>query len=150
MNRILLSACILGVTVPPASLAQSDRTPLPFEVATLKRNPAREIGVSGGCRGNDSRLAAADPRGQVPLGRCVITGARFDVQAKAEEPAAASEQQLLSMLQRFIGDEFHASTHREVREVPAFALAIAKKGPRNSRRASGARLTDRLRAPVRS
>jgi uncharacterized protein (TIGR03435 family) len=123
-------------------------------------NPALNVGVSGGCHGIDSRLAAADPRGQVPFGRCVITAARFshlvaiafgkplnrlsglprwdndarfDIQAKAENPATTSEQQLLSMLQRFIADEFNASTHCELKEVPAFALVVAKKGPKNLR-----------------
>jgi uncharacterized protein (TIGR03435 family) len=160
VNRILISTFILGVTVPLAGHAQSSQKPVAFEVATLKRNLARDVGVSGGCRGNDSRLAAADPRGNVPLGRCVITGARlshliaiafgtpmnrisglppwdndvrFDVQAKAEEPATTTELQLLSMLQRFIADEFNASTHRDVKEVPAFALMVAKKGPKNLR-----------------
>src|SRR5258707_1039973 len=41
--------------------AQSDAKALAFEVASIKPNLARNVGVTGGCRGIDSRLAANDP-----------------------------------------------------------------------------------------
>jgi uncharacterized protein (TIGR03435 family) len=63
-----------------------DQKPLMFEVASIKPHLS-PAGVTGGCRGIDSRvdsaLAAAfrpqanDPLASVPLGRCVITAGRL-------------------------------------------------------------------------
>src|SRR5262245_42824147 len=137
----------------------SDR-PLAFEVAILKPDANGGLGVTGGCRGIDSNFSAGDPRAAVPLGRCVISAGalrhlmaiafdlplnritgfpewdgvnRFDIQAKAEDPAATSERQLLSMLQQFLIDEFSLKVHREQKEGPTFSLVVAKNGPKNLR-----------------
>src|SRR5262245_4537695 len=59
---------------PPAR--QTGR-PLAFEVGVIKPTKSVSGGVTGGCRGIDSRLAANDPRLMVPLGRCVITAGRL-------------------------------------------------------------------------
>jgi uncharacterized protein (TIGR03435 family) len=126
-----------------------------FEVAIIKPNVGGG-GVTGGCRGIDSRPVADTLA--VPLGRCVITAARlshlmsiafgvpiqritgfpdwdgphrFDVQAEAENPAATTEQQLLSMLQRFLTERFGLTVHREVKDGPTFSLVVAKNGPKN-------------------
>jgi len=103
-----------------------------------------------------SQMAAAPP----PLGRCVITDGRlshliyiahelhsiglikgapdwviggverFNIQAKAEDPTKATEQQLLQMLQALLVDRFKLKFHREDREMSGFAMVIAKNGPR--------------------
>jgi len=95
-----------------------------------------------------------------PLGRCVITDARlshmigiafsvgsfayikggpdwlmtgtdrFSVDAKAEDPAKATEAQLLQMLQGLLIERFHLKFHRETREMPGYALLVAKNGPK--------------------
>ena len=89
-------------------------------------------GVSGGCHGVDSRYTSVDAATAPPLGRCVVTSARighlvsiawelpmrmiegepewpegaerFDIEAKAEEPAKATQAQLLLMLQTLLID----------------------------------------------
>src|SRR5262249_2585305 len=94
----------------------------------------------------------------VPLGRCVITAARlshliviahsmeirnlkggpdwvwgaerFDVDAKAENPSSATEEQLLSMLQNLLADRFHLKFHRETKKASGYALVVAKNGPK--------------------
>ena len=94
-----------------------------------------------------------------PLGRCVITDARlshlvfiawgmgtmafidtgpnwtehderFNVEAKAENPAKATVQQLLTMLQALLVERFQMKFHRELRKVPGFVLTIAKMPPK--------------------
>ena len=94
-----------------------------------------------------------------PLGRCRITDARlshligiaygvnmqvldtgpdwiqrgdlrFDVEAKAENPASATRQQLLTMLQNLLVERFQIKFHQVTKEEPGFALLVAKNGPK--------------------
>jgi uncharacterized protein (TIGR03435 family) len=104
--------------------------------------------------------AEQQKRGGIPpLGRCVITdarlshligiaygvsmqaldtgpdwiqrgGLRFDVQAKAENPASATRQQLLTMLQNLLVERFQMKFHYVTTEESGFALVVAKKGPK--------------------
>jgi uncharacterized protein (TIGR03435 family) len=146
----------LLVVVCSASYVHTQVTPA-FEVATIKPTVSAS-GVTGGCRGIDSKLSAADRRNNVPLGRCVITGGRFshlmaiafqlpmqriagfpdwdgphrfDIQARAEDPSSATEGQLIAMLQAFMTQQFRLRLHRESKEAPIFALVVGKNGPRN-------------------
>ena len=104
--------------------------------------------------------AEEQKRGGIPsLGRCVITDARlshligiaygvsmqvldtgpdwiqrgdlrFDVQAKAEHPATATRQQLLTMLQNLLVERFQIKFHYVTKEESGFALVVAKNGPK--------------------
>ena len=104
--------------------------------------------------------AEEQARGGIPsLGRCSITDARlshligiaygvsmqvldtgpdwiqrgdlrFDVQAKAENPASATRQQLLTMLQNLLVERFQMKFHYVTKEEPGFALVVAKNGPK--------------------
>src|ERR1035438_3615589 len=104
--------------------------------------------------------AEEQARGGIPpLGRCVITDARlshligiaygvsmqalataedwiqrgdlrFDVQAKAENPASATRQQLLTMLQNLLVERFRLKFHQVTKDEPGFALVVAKNGPK--------------------
>jgi uncharacterized protein (TIGR03435 family) len=94
-----------------------------------------------------------------PLGRCRITDARlshligiaygvtmqtldtgpdwiqrgdlrFDVEAKAENPATATRQQLLTMLQNLLVERFQIKFHQVTKEESGFALVVAKNGPK--------------------
>lgn len=61
----------------------------------------------------------------------VTTGyERFTVEAKAENPTTATEEQLLEMLQGLLRDRFELKFHREIRDVPGFAMATVKNGPK--------------------
>jgi len=53
---------------------------------------------------------------------------RYDIEAKAAEPAKATEQQLLGMLQTLLADRFQLKFHHETIETPGFALVVAKNG----------------------
>jgi len=104
--------------------------------------------------------AEEQKRGGIPpLGRCVITDARlshligiaygvsmqvldtgpdwiqrgdlrFDVEGKAENPASATRQQLLTMLQNLLVERFQIKFHHVTKEEPGFALIVAKNGPK--------------------
>jgi uncharacterized protein (TIGR03435 family) len=152
---ILCSSFMLGLV--SSDLLQARQASPAFEVASIKPTVS-PLGVTGGCRGIDSKLAPTDSVNNVPLGRCVITAARlshlmsiafglgpqrisgfpdwdgpnrFDIQAKAEDPSTATEQQLISMLQRFITEQFKLSFRRETKEMPIFVLVVARNGPKN-------------------
>ena len=132
---------------------------LAFEVASVKHAASGPYGVAGGCHGIDTVYTPGEKADAAPLGRCVIANARlshlifiawgldttqtirsgpdwiargderFNVEAKAEDPSKATEQQLLTMLQNMIVERFQLKFHREPVETPGFALVIAKKGP---------------------
>ncbi len=146
----------LGLWAQP----QPANTPLAFEVASVKPSTSGSNGFSGGCHGIDSKYGASRADAAPPLGRCVIRDARlshlvfmafelpsmqalksgpdwvaigaerFDVEAKAEDPAKTTEDQLLKMLQTLLADRFKMKFHRETREVQGFALIVAKNGPK--------------------
>lgn len=95
-----------------------------------------------------------------PLGRCVITdarlshmiaiafhvgsmsyikggpdwvasgGDRFTVDAKADDPTKTTEDQLIQMLQALLIERFKLKFHRETKQMPGYALVLAKNGPK--------------------
>ena len=131
-----------------------------FEVASVKPSRESGNGVNGSCHGIDSVFTPGEKGSAPPLGRCVIMDARlshlvsiawrietmsmiesgpdwiqrgserFDVQAKAEDPSKATEDQLLAMLQSLLIERFQLKFHRRPVETPGFALTIDKNGPR--------------------
>lgn len=131
-----------------------------FEVASVKPAGEFGGGVSGGCHGIDSRYPPNEAASAPPLGRCVIrngrlshmlgiafqlrsmglikggpdwvmTGdSRFNVEAKAEDPTKATEQELLKMLQGLLIERFQLKFHLESRDMPGFALVVGKNGPK--------------------
>ncbi len=132
--------------------------PAEFEVASVKVSKSGN-GVRGGCHGIVSKYSPNELASAPPLGRCVITAGRlshliglafdlhsmqlvkgapvwviqgfdrFNIEAKAEDPATATEAQLLEMLQALLINRFNLKFHREPAEKPGFALVVAKKGP---------------------
>jgi uncharacterized protein (TIGR03435 family) len=130
-----------------------------FEVASVKLGQP-DAGFSGGCHGIDSRYAANQAASAPPLGRCVIRDARlghllfiayrlnsmslvkggpdwvktgdfrFNVEAKAEDPTKATEAELYQMLQTLLTERFSLKFHREIKELPGFALLVGKNGPK--------------------
>jgi len=129
-----------------------------FEVASIKPATALGGGVEGGCHGVDSHYAPNQAASAPPLGRCVITFGRlshmlsmaysipvqrikggpdfmwgvdrFNLEAKAEDTAHATEKQLLEMLQNLLIERFQIKYHREELETQGFALVVGKNGPK--------------------
>ena len=151
MKSLALIALLAGSLAAALPIAQSRQ----FEVATVKPSNRPE-GVRAACHGIDSVIGPNDMRAGVPLGRCIVTsgrlshmigvaygismdmlhggpdwvmaGERFDVEAKAEDPATSTEEQLLEMLQQLLADRFKLKFHREPREIPGLALVVSQKG----------------------
>jgi uncharacterized protein (TIGR03435 family) len=147
--RLLLMLVLLG-----AAEAQPA-----FEVASIKRGQP-EAGVTGGCHGIDSHYEPNEAASAPPLGRCVIRNARlghilriayrlggmglitggpewiktgnfrYTIEAKAEDPTKATEEQLDQMLQSMIVERFALKFHRETKEVPGHRLIVGKNGAR--------------------
>jgi uncharacterized protein (TIGR03435 family) len=147
----------LLATLALLSIAQAQPA---FEVASVKPAGQSRNGVRGGCHGIDSRYAPNEVAEAPPLGRCVITDGRlshmlrlafrlrsmgqvkggpdwlmtgddrFNLEAKAEDPSKATEEQLLQMLQALLIDRFQIKLHRESKDMPGFELVVGKNGPK--------------------
>jgi uncharacterized protein (TIGR03435 family) len=59
-----------------------------------------------------------------------ISNDRFDIQAKAGGEAEPSKEQTREMVQSLLAGRFHLSFHRARRDIPVYALGVAKKGPK--------------------
>ena len=137
----LLTAPRLPGQSPPAQSAPSAADKPAFQVASIKRNK------SGG-RGQGLRV---DPGGRVtaynvparllilsayrltPTQSRLISGApnwidseRYDLEAKAE--GNFLEDQLVLMLQALLADRLKLKAHIETRQLPVYALVLAKPG----------------------
>jgi len=126
------------------SPAQASRA---FEVASVKSHPPGDPVYSIGTAGGD-RLVASNvplrllvqwayplPSGRLFLDSQIFGGPRwigtdrFDVQGKAEAGARPVPfEQLRLMAQSLLEDRFQLKTHREMRELPVYALVPVKTG----------------------
>jgi uncharacterized protein (TIGR03435 family) len=156
-SRIADLAFLALLAVPRAAAQPTSAAPLTFEVASVKI--ATFGGSRGGCHGIDSSTRAAPDEAPAPLGRCVITGSRlshligiafgvsmqdlssgpdwiqrgdlrFDVNARAEDPAKTTQKELLTMLQNLLVERFRLKFHYQTREADGFSLTVAKGGPK--------------------
>lgn len=57
-----------------------------------------------------------------------LTVEKYDIAAKAASPAHTD--QLRQMLQTLLAERFKLQFHRETRDLPVYALAVAKSGPK--------------------
>jgi len=55
--------------------------------------------------------------------------ATYDIEAKSEQPVA-DDQTLFLMLRSLLAERFKLAIHREVRDVPIYALVTGKNGPK--------------------
>lgn len=116
---------------------------LEFEVASIKSAPLQPIGqtsvrMSSNTSTGDltyANVSLPDMIGRgFALQRYQIGGpewlndVRFDIAAKFA-PGTTSEQ-FQQMLQSLLADRFHLKFHRETRELPVYALVVAKGGPK--------------------
>ena len=149
MTRILSSLCVLAVVVAasPASRAQAP-APVPagrFEVASIKPsnpNPASFqaslpliVPAYGRLQAQNMTLrllivAAYQKQSfQVIGGPGWLNTTKFDVDARADDPKTSTTG-LLEMLQRLLADRFKLKVHPETRQVPIYALVLARSGGR--------------------
>jgi uncharacterized protein (TIGR03435 family) len=146
IGRALL---IVSVLWAGASFAQTAGHPV-FEVTTVKLNKSGSSGSHSGL--NDGRFTASNillknliqyqaygiPEPRIVGGPKWLNSERFDIEAKTD---AATEDQLRTlgrdqrrletqaMFQQMLVDRFKLSVHWETRELPVYALVVAKNGP---------------------
>ncbi|HUK31745.1 MAG TPA: M56 family metallopeptidase, partial [Candidatus Acidoferrum sp.] len=153
-KKFLLGAAgVLAIAVPVAigaiaafpghGQSQAGATPPAFDVASVKRN--RE-------EGKGDRTQVIEP-GKITymdtgLGELIAmaygvkdyqvagpdwivnprTSDRYDVIASAGSPVSTAE--VKRMLQPLLAERFHLAFHREMRELPVYALVVDKNGPK--------------------
>ena len=55
---------------------------------------------------------------------------KYDVRAQPDREGLPSDQQWKTMLQTLLADRFKLTFHRDKRELPVYAIAVVKSGPR--------------------
>jgi uncharacterized protein (TIGR03435 family) len=140
MKRIVISLCLsLACAVALAAPAGAQATE--FDVASVKPSNPNPTGPLGGvpmvlpalgrltATNVTLRLLVMAAYQKQPF---EITGgppwqnsAKFDITATAENKAATTDQ-LLGMLQKLLADRFKMKTHTETRDVPIYALVLAR------------------------
>jgi uncharacterized protein (TIGR03435 family) len=129
LSLLIFSSCLAFAqqTVPPA-----------FEVASVKPNP-EGLGHSsshvykGGVTMTGVTLkfcieyayGVTDPQVSGPAW---LDSEAYDITAK--QPAGGLEDQIPTMLRALLADRFKLALHRETKEIPVYALVVAKNGPK--------------------
>ncbi len=114
-----------------------------FDVASVKPSVARadSHGISGptpdGFSGINAPLRqyvafAWDMRSDLVFGPDWIGLDRFDIAAKAQ--GAVQPDTLRAMLRNLLEERFDLVAHRDIREVPVYALTVGKDGVKHCRR----------------
>lgn len=129
--------------------AQPATDQLRFEVASLKPSGPKSVrGWEGGPGTSDPQLytfgwvtlvdlvcAAYELRSFQVSSKLALDKDEFDLAARM--PAETTKLQFRSMMQNLLADRFHLKFHMMPKQFPAYALVIAKSGPKFQ--ASGAR-----------
>ena len=129
----------VGILHVPLSRAQSHPTVSPaFEVASVKRSNTAStrtgVGTDPGrltITNASLRLCIAWAYGVKDYqisGPAWLDSENFDIVAKAGRPVL--EDRLRPMLQTLLAERFKLALHRDTRELPVYALAIGKDGPK--------------------
>lgn len=135
-----------AVPQPSAPLAAA---PAAFEVSTVKLSKA-DNGNSGFNFNNGTFTATNEqlknimepafgiPQPRIQGGPKWLDSERFDIQAKMESAAAQrldalshdqARPEIQAMFQQLLADRFKLAVHWESRELPVYALVVAKRGP---------------------
>ena len=162
---------LVGVLNAPPGRAQSKPEALTFEVASIKPANPDAMGIrinfvpGGGLRAENVRLrqliefAYQVHPFQISGGPGWMNSQGFDVLAKAPEPAEATDlrkltdaqrdrlgEQIRQRLQALLAERFQLTIHRETKEMPVYALVVAKNGPKLKESADPERGDQQMRA----
>jgi len=140
----LVAPVIMGLCKPIASQAQSKDTSRPkFEVASIKPNQSSDIRTTAvrplpasGTYTAENQSVNQLIRQAYDLKPFQLQGGpkwiedfssdKYDIVAKAAGPV--TRDQLVLMLQSLLEDRFKLKYYRETRQLPIYALVVAKKG----------------------
>jgi uncharacterized protein (TIGR03435 family) len=143
-SAVVLGVLILAGSLVPRWIAFAQQTPgASFEVASVKPNTSGDLPYSvrivpgGRLRGINASLrslitaAWAIPDSRLSGGPAWVDSARFDIEAKGQlDPGKPTEDQISQMLQTLLADRFQLKLRTETKEMPVYALLIAKNGPK--------------------
>ncbi len=150
---IRLAGCAGLIVIASSAVFGQPAVPRAFEVASIKvhDSPAHVIGVST----SGARLTAdAEPVAglimwaynlknyQVSFAPSVSPpDVNYDISAKAEGDALPTREEFRQMLQTLLADRFNLKVHREMKEMPVYALVVGKNGPKFKESAPDAAFT---------
>ena len=136
----LLGLMLAGSLAPSWIAFAQQQSPQQFEVASVKSNNSGSNNFSIRIMPGSRLLASNASLGsliteawqvrdfQVSGGPTWLYSGRFDVDARGQ--GSLSPDQILQRLQTLLGERFQLKVHRETRELPVYALLIAKNGPK--------------------
>jgi len=135
---MLRALAVAGLLLDACRAFGQPATPRPeFEVASIKLNKSADFrGMTNNVHGRFTAtnmplqvlitLAYRIKDFQVSGAPAWLTSERYDVEAKAEGDLAF--EAMLPMLQTLLEDRLQLKFHRETKEVPVYALVVAKAG----------------------
>ena len=138
MTAVPVAAGMLAAPAPQAQPQSQSRPTIDvaFDTASVRQNTSQAQGSSMSAEAEGwfnatnvtpamlIRFAYELPGFQVSGGPDWINSDRFDITARAEgNPSLPSKR---SMLRRLLAERFKLSTHTEVRELPIYALTLAR------------------------
>lgn len=141
IRRVALAPALMAVGIS-ALMAQSpqmrtDANPV-FEVATIKPSESggvslklSEAGIfesSGTTFSFLIKFAYDLHASQIIGGPSWLETERFDVTGKPDQPGKPSLTQLKAMIRKLLADRFQVSVRQEKRELPVYAITVAKSG----------------------
>lgn len=155
MGKVASAVILVGLFLSLALSTVAQNQPLAFEVASVKPAAPSNGSVMVGCYFPGMRIAI--PKGMCiaknAMLRSVIFEAyeinapafnigdyiqggpgwigsdRFDIQGKAEDSSATTDQ-LHAMLRNLLVERFKLQVHEETKEESGFALMVGKNGPK--------------------
>ena len=134
-----LSAILLGIAAC-GLFAQTDSAPR-FEVASIKLNTGDRSGMrvrvlpGGGLMSQNAPLQMLMQNAytlqafQIVGGPAWMQSEGYNIEAKGDGKPA-SQAQVFLKLRALLEDRFQLKYHRETRELPVYALTVAKNGPK--------------------
>jgi uncharacterized protein (TIGR03435 family) len=129
--------CVMSL---PLGAQTAPATAPAFEVASIKANHSADrrmmMDMAPGGRLNATNLSVRQlivtayriKDSQLSGGPAWIDSEHYDISAKAEGPATPEQLQL--MMQTLLADRFKLSLRHETKEMPVYALVVAKDGPK--------------------
>jgi uncharacterized protein (TIGR03435 family) len=142
----MIAKYLLALLCPALAAAQAPA----FEVASIKAHPG-EIAFSSdpSIKGSQVVATAVTLRDLLTYAYGVrydqLDGAppwadseHYDLVAKGPGDQQPTVEQARQMMQALLADRFHLQTHRETRDVPSYALVVAKGGHKLKRSAADA------------
>ena len=148
VGAMTAAACAVHAQTSPAAVKFNPETQgaLPpnassaFEVATIRRsdpNSARNGFPTDGrhvaCFGTTVKIILSVAYGihvkQIVNGPDWISKDAYDVNGISDRPGEPSLAQMQQMYRKLLADRFHLVVHREVRDLPIYAVRIVRGGP---------------------